>query len=69
MDRSDKLTPFGFYVYGCICGYSRKIIWLHVANTNKDPAFIAYYFLKEIEVINGTSTKTRADLESKNVYV
>ena len=68
MDRNGKLTPFGFYVYGCICGYSR-LIWLHVANTNKDPAFIAYYFLKEIEVINGASTKIRADLESKNSYV
>ena len=69
MDANDKLKPFGFYVHGCIDGFSRKIIWLHVPNTNKDPAVIAYYFLKEIEVINGTATKIRAGLGSENSYV
>ena len=45
MDGNDKLRPFGFYVHGCIDGLSRKIICLHVANTNRDPTVIAYYFL------------------------
>ena len=26
MDGNDKLRPFGFYVHGCIDGFSRKII-------------------------------------------
>ena len=69
MDGNDKLKPFGFYVHGCIDGFSRKKIWLHVANTNKDPAVIAYYFLKEVEVINRTANKIRADLGSENSYV
>ena len=69
MDGNDKLRPFGFYVHGCIDGFSRKIIWLHVGNANKDPAVIGYYFLKEVEVINGTATKIRADLGSENSYV
>ena len=69
MDGNDKLRPFGFYVHGCIDGFSRKIIWLHVANTNKDPAVIEYYFLKEVKVINGAATKIRADLGSDNSYV
>ena len=69
MDGNDKLIPFGFYVHGYIDGFSRKIIWLHVANTNKDPAVIAYYFLKEAEVINGTTTQIRADLGSENSFV
>ena len=69
MDGNDKLIPFGFYVHGYIDGFSRKIIWLHVANTNKDRAVIAYYFLKEVEVINGTATKITADLGSENSYV
>ena len=37
--------------------------------TNKDSVVIAYYFLKEVEVINGTATKIRADLGSENSYV
>ena len=69
MYGNDKLKPFGFYEHGCIDGFSRKIIWLHVANTNKDPAVITYYFLKEVEVINRTATKIRADLGSENSYV
>ena len=69
MDGNDKLRTFGFYVDGCIDGFIRKIIWLHVANTHKDPAVIAYYFLKEVKVINGTATKIRADLGSENSYV
>ena len=69
MDGNDKLRPFVFYVDGSIDGFSRKIIWLHVADANKDPAVIAYYFLKEVEVINGTATKIRADLGSENSYV
>ena len=45
------------------------MIWLHVANTNKDPAVIAYYLLKKVETFNGTATKIRADLGSENSYV
>ena len=41
MDGNDKLKPFDFYIHGCIDGFSRKMIWLHVGNTNKDPAVIA----------------------------
>ena len=63
------MRPFGFYVQGCIDGFGRKIIWLHVANANKDPAAIAYYFLKEIEAFNGPAIKIRADLESENSYL
>ena len=69
MDVNDKLRPFGFYVNVCIDGFSRKIIWLHVANTNKDPVVIAYYFLKEVEAFNGNANKIRVDLGSENSYV
>ena len=29
IDGYDKLKPFGFAIPGAICGYSRKILWLH----------------------------------------
>ena len=69
MDGNGKLKPFGFYVHGCLDGFSRKITRLHVANTNKDSAVMAYYFFKQIEVINRTATKIRADLGSENSHV
>ena len=33
----DKLKYFGFSIHGCIDGFSRKILWLHVGESNKDP--------------------------------
>ena len=69
MDGNDKFRPFGFYVHGCIDGFNEKIIWLHVTNTHKDPAIIAYYFLNEVEAFNQTATKIRVDLGSETSYV
>ena len=30
VDGNDKLIGFGFYIHGCVDGYSRKVIWLKV---------------------------------------
>ena len=57
---NDKLKPFGFmYMY---------IIWLHVANTRKDPAVLACYFLMKVKVINESTTKIRRYLEKKRKF-
>ena len=69
IDGNDKLKPYGFYIHGCIDGFSRKIIWLHVANTNKDPSVVSYYFLNEVKRINGTAIKIRADCGSENTSI
>lgn len=39
-DGYDKLKPYGFGISGCIDGYSRKIIWLKVGQTNNDSQVI-----------------------------
>ncbi|EDO30927.1 predicted protein [Nematostella vectensis] len=38
IDGWDKLAPFGFFIHGAIDGYSRRILWLEVASTNKNPS-------------------------------
>ncbi|KAH0561270.1 hypothetical protein KQX54_015789 [Cotesia glomerata] len=38
LDGYDKLKQFGFAIYGCIDGFSRKVMWLEVATTNNYPA-------------------------------
>ena len=40
-DGQDKLKPYGLSIHG----YSRQIIWLEVASTNKVPELIATYYL------------------------
>ncbi|KAH3828422.1 hypothetical protein DPMN_130382 [Dreissena polymorpha] len=44
-DGYDKMKLFGFCIHGAIDGFSRKIIWLEVSDTNNDPKLIARYYL------------------------
>ena len=37
IDGYDKLKPYGFSIHGCIDGFSRKIIWMEVDPSNKEP--------------------------------
>ena len=37
IDGYDKLKPYDFVLHGCICRYSRKILWLKVLSTDNDP--------------------------------
>ena len=41
LDGRDKLKPFGFSIHGCIDGFSRNLILLEVASSNKKPELIA----------------------------
>ena len=58
------VAPYGFYISGCIDGYSRRIMFLQVAATNHDPAIIAYYYLRCVKQIQGCPrlVKTRSPL-------
>ena len=40
IDGWDKLKTYGFCIHGGIDGFSRRILWLEVASTNKDPYVI-----------------------------
>jgi len=49
IDGNDKLMHWGFYTHGAIDGYSRKILWLNVFVTNKDPWLIGKFFMDTVE--------------------
>ena len=40
IDGHDKLKSFGFSLHGCIDGISRRLIWLEVSSSNKNPEII-----------------------------
>ena len=69
IDGYDKLKPYGFSVHAAIDGYSRRILWLEVSPTNKDPTYIARYFLDCIRQLGGVPRVVRADRGTENVNV
>lgn len=66
IDGYDKLKPFGFCIHGCIDGYSRSIMWLEVASSNNDPAFIAKYYLDCLMYVKCAPKILRADMGTEN---
>ena len=61
IDGHNKLKPFGFSVHGCIDGFSRKLIWLEVTSSNKEPEIISQYYLKAVKRLKGVPKKIKAD--------
>lgn len=60
-DNHDKLKRFGFPIYGCIDGYSKKVLWLRVSKTNNDPDVIGSYYLDAIRKYGFLPTLMRTD--------
>ena len=69
IDGHDKLKPFGFSIHGCIDGFSRRLIWLEVSTTNKNPEVIAKYYLDAVKQIGGAPRKMRSDDGTENSLV
>ena len=67
VDGHDRLKDFGFYIHGAIDGFSKKLLWIEVATTNKDPYVIAYYYLKTI--MKFIPTLVRSDAVTENVVI
>ena len=55
----------GLCINGCICGFSHKIIWLNVYQTNNDQKIICGYFLDD-KANDGCPLKIRTDYGTEN---
>ena len=51
----------GFSIHGCIDGFSRKILWLHVGASNKDPNILANLYLDTVSEFRGVPKDISAD--------
>lgn len=69
IDGYDKLKPYGFAIHGAIDGYSRRILWLEIGNSNNNPSVVATYFLETVLQLNTYPCIVRADRGTENVYV
>ena len=69
IDGYDKLKPFGFSIHGCVDGCSRRIIWLEVQRSNKNPKCIAKYFLNHVKAARGCPVRVYTDPGTENGLV
>ena len=69
LDRYDKLKPFGFCIHAAIDGYSRRILWLEVSNTNNNPKVVGQYYLSCVKELGGVPRCIRGDCGTENLYI
>lgn len=69
LDGNDKLKYYGFCIHGCIDGQSRKLLWLNVAPSNKDPSLIAKYYIDYVHKVGGTAKIIRGDRGVENAHI
>ena len=65
IDGNDKLKPFGFCIHAGIDGFSRKILWLKVSYTNKDPVVVCQYYLDAFSTLGALPRKSGLTEEQK----
>lgn len=64
MDGNEKLRHWGFYVHGCVDGYSRQVIYLE-CRTNKKSATVAAIFHRGVDEF-GAPSRVRGDFGTEN---
>ena len=69
LDGNDKLKPHGFSIHGCIDGFSRKMLWLKLSPSNKNPSEIAYYYINTVLKVGGVPRRMKADRAVENATV
>lgn len=69
VDGNDKLKRFGFSIHAAIDGFSRKLLWLKVSRSNKDPKLIASYFLETVKRLNCVPKIVRLDRGTENFHL
>ena len=69
VDGWDKLAPFGIFVHGAIDGFSRRILWLEVNSSNKNPSVIASHYLNTVQQLWGVPRRMRCDRGTKNTII
>ena len=64
-DGYDKLKLYSLPIYGCIDGFSRKVIWLYVTRSNNYPDNIAAYYLDSVKNLVAVHVNSTLILEQR----
>jgi hypothetical protein len=63
-DGNEKLRPWGFYVHGCVDGYSRKIVYLECRNNKRSRTVASMFQAGVLEL--GWPSRVRGDYGTEN---
>lgn len=69
VDGNDKLKRFGICIHGAIDGWSRRLIWLEVDETNKNPRLTCTHFLNSVRELKKVPLIVRMDRGTENVNI
>ena len=61
VDEWDKLAPLGIFIHGAVDGFSRRILWLEVNSTNKNPSIIASHYFNAVLQLEGIPKRLRCE--------
>lgn len=63
-DGNEKLRPWGFYVHGCVDGFSRLIVYLNVSSNKR--ALTVTKMFKQATGELGAPSQVRGDFGTEN---
>ena len=66
IDDYDKIKRFGFAIIRCIDGFSRKMLWLGIVNSNNDTFVTASAYLNFISELEAILRRIRTDCGTEN---
>ena len=69
IDGYDKLKPYGLSIHGAIDGFSRRVMWLRLSRSNKNPNIVCSHFVNTVLEVQGTPRKIVGDRGTENVYL
>jgi len=62
IDGHDKLSGFGFEIYGCIDAYSQYIIWCYVGHSNRTQISVSKQYLQTVCTMGKFPKLIRSDM-------
>lgn len=65
VDGMHKLIRYGLIVHGCVDGFSRRVIWMHISTNNRKATQLEYFEAARKE-LGITPSRMRGDLGGEN---
>lgn len=69
IDGHDKLSRFGFEIYGCIDAYSRCIMWAYVGHSNRTAVSVMKQYLLTVKAKDKYPKLIRSDCGSETGFL